>query len=604
MDDAALESTKAFAFDADALHRKYLEERDKRLRAEGNEQYIEIEGKFAHYMDDPYVDPGFTRDALTDDVDVVIVGGGFAGLLAGARLREAGVESIRIIERGGDFGGTWYWNRYPGAACDVESYIYLPLLEEVGYMPKRKYADAPEILEHSRALGRHFGLYEHACFQTQVTEMRWDETRARWVIKTNRGDEMTARHVVVGPGPLNRPKLPGIPGIDTFQGHSFHTSRWDYGYTGGDSTGNLDRLKDKRVGIIGTGATAVQCIPHLGASAKQLFVFQRTPSSVDVRGDHDTDPGWAKAQTEGWQRRRQINFDSLIAGLPVAEDQVGDGWTDIFRTVFSIARQAKPGGGPVDFEELRQLADFKKMEQIRARVDEIVKDPKTAAALKPYYNQFCKRPCFHDDYLPTFNRPNVTLVDTNGRGVDRITETAVIVDGLAYEVDCLIFATGFEVGTDYTHRAGFEAYGRNGVSLTERWKQGIKSLHGMQTRQFPNFFIIGGAQAAITVNIPLMADEQSKHVAKIIQQCLTSQVRTIEVSQAAEDAWQAEMSAKAVSRDKFYKDCTPGYYNSEGKPGASTFFNGIYGGGPFEYMRIIHDWENDGLRKDEELTYE
>ena len=261
-------------FDPASLKKKYLAERDKRLRIDGNEQYREIKGEFAHYLEDPYVEPGFARAPLTDEVEVVVIGGGFGGLLAGARLREAGIEDIRIIEKGGDFGGTWYWNRYPGAACDIEAYIYLPLLEEVGYMPVEKYTRAPEILEHSRAIARKFDLYRDVCFQTEVTQMRFDEKISRWIIETNRNDAIKARFVVMANGPLHRPKLPGIPGVETFKGHSFHTSRWDYHYTGGDCMGNLTGLKDKRVGVIGTGATAIQCVPHLGAAAKELYVFQ------------------------------------------------------------------------------------------------------------------------------------------------------------------------------------------------------------------------------------------------------------------------------------------------------------------------------------------
>ncbi len=201
-------------FDPDALREKYRAERDLRLRAAGNEQYIEVVGQFARYLEDPYVTRA-ERGPLRDTVDVAVIGGGFSGLLAAARLRESGIDDIRVIEKGGDFGGTWYWNRYPGAACDVESYIYMPLLEEIGYVPKEKYSKAPEILEHSRAIGRHFDLYRNACFQTEVTELRWDESDARWVISTNRGDAMRARFVVMANGPLHRPKLPGIPGIES-----------------------------------------------------------------------------------------------------------------------------------------------------------------------------------------------------------------------------------------------------------------------------------------------------------------------------------------------------------------------------------------------------
>ncbi|MFN6118656.1 MAG: flavin-containing monooxygenase, partial [Actinomycetes bacterium] len=306
-------------FDPYALREKYREESDKRLRADGNEQYIEVAGQFAHYLDDPYVER-FERAPMFDTVEVAVIGGGFAGLLAAARLREAGVEDLRMIEKGGDFGGTWYWNRYPGAACDVESYIYLPLLEEVGYIPKEKYSRAPEILEHSRAIGRHFDLYRDALFQTEVTELRWDDADDRWVISTNRGDAMRARFVVMANGPLHRPKLPGIEGIDTYQGHTFHTSRWDYAYTGGTSEGGLVNLADKRVGIIGTGATAVQCVPHLGEHAKELYVFQRTPSSIDVRANRPTDREWVSSLEPGWQRRRMENFNNLVSGVYEPED--------------------------------------------------------------------------------------------------------------------------------------------------------------------------------------------------------------------------------------------------------------------------------------------
>jgi cyclohexanone monooxygenase len=168
---------------------------------------------------------------------------------------------VRIIEKGGNFGGTWYWNRYPGAACDIESYVYLPLLEETGFIPLEKYSKGQEILEYSKAIARHFALYRDALFQTEVTDLSWDDEAQRWIVSTERGDKIRARFVAMANGPLHRPKLPGISGIETFKGHSFHTSRWDYDYTGGDPSGGLTRLADKRVGLIGTGATAVQCVP-------------------------------------------------------------------------------------------------------------------------------------------------------------------------------------------------------------------------------------------------------------------------------------------------------------------------------------------------------
>ncbi|MET0274854.1 MAG: NAD(P)/FAD-dependent oxidoreductase [Phenylobacterium sp.] len=590
-------------FDPEALKAKYRAERDKRLRADGSAQYLEIAGDFARYLDDPYVKPGFSRAPLTDEVEVVVVGGGFGGLLAAARLREAGVDDIRIIEKGGDFGGTWYWNRYPGAACDVESYVYLPLLEEVGYIPKEKYSRAPEILAHSRAIGEHFGLYENACFQTEVTGMRWDEELARWIISTNRGDAMKARFVVMANGPLHRPKLPGIPGIESFKGHTFHTSRWDYEYTGGTNEGGLTGLKDKRVGIIGTGATAVQCVPHLGAAAKELYVFQRTPSSIDVRNNRPTDPQWVESLEPGWQQRRMDNFNILLSGGFQEEDLVNDGWTDIIGNIMLLARRKAAAGEKVeDPAALMQLADFKKMEQVRARVDAVVQDAGVAEALKPYYNQFCKRPCFHDEYLATFNRPNVHLIDTEGRGVERITERGVVANGVEYELDCLIYATGFEVGTSYTRRAGYEVHGRGGQTLTEKWQDGVSTLHGLHSRGFPNCFIISNTQSGFTVNFPHMINEQSKHIGYIVREATDRQARVVEASQEAEDAWVKTIMDLAIMRQQFLEECTPGYYNNEGNVQALSARNGSYGAGPVAFVKVLEDWRAEGELRGLELS--
>jgi cyclohexanone monooxygenase len=603
--------TETRPFDPDKLREKYRAERDKRLRADGNEQYIEVAGEFAHFIEDPYVEPGFSREPLTDEVDVVVIGGGFGGLLTGARLREAGVRDIRMIEKGGDFGGTWYWNRYPGAACDVESYVYLPLLEEVGYVPKEKYSRAPEILQHSRAIAEKFGLYENAVFQTEVTELRWDEEALRWIVATNRDDAIKARFVVMANGPLHRAKLPGLPGIELFKGHSFHTSRWDYAYTGGTNEGNLTGLADKRVGIIGTGATAVQCVPHVGASAKELYVFQRTPSSIDVRANRPTDPEWAASLQPGWQQARMDNFNILVSGGFQAEDLVSDGWTDIIRKLLvRIQSEEAPDFSPEAMAGTMELADFDKMEEIRARVDTIVNDPATAEALKPYYRQFCKRPCFHDEYLQTFNRPNVTLVDTNGKGVERITEKGVVANGQEYELDCIIYATGFEVGTDYTRRSGYELYGRDGLTLTEKWSEGVRTLHGMHSRGFPNVFIISNAQSGFTVNFPHMLNEQAKHIGYIVNHALEHEVRAVEVAEDAENAWVETIINLARTNAEYLESCTPGYYNNEGKPFAEdgqggSFIgrgqNGPYGGGSIAFVKLLEEWRSAGQLEGLEL---
>ncbi len=594
-------------FDPDALLDKYLAERDKRLREDGASQYVEVKAEFSRYIEDPYVDPGFTREPVFDEVQFAIIGGGFGGLLMGARLREAGFETIRVVEAAGDFGGTWYWNRYPGAMCDVESYCYLPLLEELGYMPKHKYSFAPEILDHSRAIARHFGLYDHALMQTGVTQLAWDEAAERWIISTNRGDRFKAQYIAMANGPLSRPKLPGIEGINDFKGYTFHTSRWDYRYTGGDSYGNLTGLKDKRVGIIGTGATAIQCIPHLGEAAKQLYVFQRTPSSVDVRNNAPTDPAWAASLTPGWQQRRMENFNVLVSGGDQDEDLVHDGWTDIFRNLTGIAAKtaSRKLGRRLDSQEraeLMVLADYKKMNQVRARVDATVNDPATAAALKPWYRQFCKRPCFHDEYLATYNRPNVTLVDTHGKGVERLTANGVIANGQDYELDCLIFATGFEVGTSFTRRAGYDIIGREGRTLSEHWSQGLRTLHGFTSHGFPNCFFLGFTQSAVTVSVPMALNEQAKHVTYMVTQARNNGCAVLEPTQEAEAAYVKIVRDMSGMGQRFYNECTPGYYNSEGAAGNKTgFFSDMYAAGPLKFFDVLRDWRAEGQMQGLEL---
>ena len=593
MSDSAL-IDEALGFDPDELRQKYQVERDKRIRPEGSEQYTEVAGDFSQYIDDPYIDVTQKRAPLNDEIDVAIIGGGFGGLITAARFSERGINNIRVIEKGGDFGGTWYWNRYPGAACDTESYIYLPLLEELGFVPKEKYTHAPEILQHCRNIAEHYNLYDRACLQTEVNKLEWDELSKRWIVSTNQGDAMRARFVVMSNGPMNRPKLPGIKGIGDYEGHTFHTSRWDYNYTGGSSEGELSNLKDKRVAVIGTGATAVQCVPHVGASAKNLYVFQRTPSSVDVRANRPTDQAWAASLKQGWQKERMENFNILCSGGIVEEDLVKDGWTEIIRNLVSMANYRGKDTNWDEVPKMMELADFKKMEQIRARAEEIVADPVTAEALKPYYRQFCKRPCFHDAYLQTFNLDNVQLVDTNGIGVDSITPNGVVANGKEYPVDCIIFATGFEVGTDYTRRAGYDVIGKDNLSLSQKWSDGMRTLHGIHTHGFPNLFIISNSQSGFTTNFPHSMDETACHIGYILNRCLEENISTVEVSETAEDAWVEEIIAVSRYNEEFQAMCTPGYYNNEGQPNPKSVQNGPYGKGSRPYFKITKAWRDQG----------
>ncbi|HEY4375657.1 MAG TPA: NAD(P)/FAD-dependent oxidoreductase [Acidimicrobiales bacterium] len=597
---AASNSPSGSVIDAEALRAKYRAERDKRIRPDGNEQYLEPTGRFAHLLDDPYTER-VEREPLRKDVTAAVIGGGFAGLVTAARLTEAGVDDVMLIEGGGDVGGAWYWNRYPGAMCDTAAMIYLPLLEETGHRPSQKYTPASEIFGHARRIATHYGLYDHALFSTKVTDLRWDEASSRWIISTDRGDELHAQFVAMGTGPLHRPKLPGIPGIETFAGHSFHTSRWDYDYTGGDSDGAaLTGLADKRVGIIGTGATAVQCIPHLARSARELYVFQRTPSSIDVRNNHPIDPDEFAALEPGWQRRWLLNFATLQTGGFADEDLVKDGWTDISQRIRDRVVVELSNGEGVFSPELMQRAfqysDDEKMTEIRARVDSVVSDPSTAEALKPWYRQLCKRPCFHDEYLQAYNEPGAHLVDTDGRGVERIDETGAWVGGQHYELDCLIFASGFEVGTGLARRSGYETTGRDGLALSDHWAEGMQTLHGIHVHGFPNLFIVGLTQGANLIsNVTSNLVDAATTIATVVAEARHQAAAEVEVTEEAEQGW-VDLLAGNSNPLLGNPDCTPGYYNNEGQPiGRRERLNASgYPQGPVAFFDYIDKWRTSG----------
>ena len=581
-----------------ALRRRYAQERDKRLRPDGNDQYLELKGQFSGLLTDPYT-PRAEREPKRDHVTFAFVGGGFAGLATGARLREAGLRDMRIVEKGGGFGGTWYWNRYPGAQCDTSAMIYMPLLEETGHVPSERYVHAPEIRAHCDRIARQYGLYDDALFHTEVTDLEWDASGGRWIVRTNRADEFTAQFVGIGTGPLHVAKLPGIPGIETFAGHSFHTSRWDYAYTGGDPDGApMDRLTGRRIAIIGTGATAVQCVPHLARACRELFVFQRTPLSVDVRDNRPIDPAWfAGVAAPGWQERWLENFVANMAvGEFPDEDLVNDGWTDLAKRI--RGRLVAPRTGPASLQALLddfETADFEKMSEIRARVDEIVADQQTAQQLKAWYRQLCKRPCFHDEYLSAYNLPSVHLVDTDGRGVERITPAGVVVAAEEYPVDCIIYASGFEVGTEATRRYGFDMTGRDGTKLSDYWSDGMRSMHGVHVHGFPNAFHVQLWQGGnVVANVPHNLTDSAQTVAAVLSHMASHGFDVAEVTKQAEDAWMEQLIPNPVMTS-FLADCTPGYYNNEGQFDGRQFpLGGGYHKGAPAYFRYIRQWRTSG----------
>ena len=590
--------------DIAALRKKYLAERDKRLRSEGSTQYLELKGEWADFYEvDPHT-PVTPRSPITEDIEVAVLGGGIAGLLSGAYLKKSGVDDVHIIEMGGDFGGVWYWNRFPGIQCDNDAYCYIPMLEELNYIPSKKFADGAEIHGHCRRIAKHFGLYDGAILSTQVRSLRWDESMRRWRISTNRGDDIRARFVVMTQGSFNRPKLPGIPGIKDFTGHMFHSARWDYEYTGGDAGGGLHKLGDKRVALVGTGATGVQLVPHLGRDAQHLYVFQRTPSSVDVRGNEPTDERWAASLRPGWQEERKRNFHrwSPFEGVVFdAPDLVCDFWTELGRnTSARIAASDDPASlGVEQILAIREEEDYKVMERLRRRVEAIVDDPRTAEALKPYYRFMCKRPCSNDEYLPTFNRANVTLVDVSeSKGVERLTSKGVVANGVEYEVDCVIFASGFEISTEISRRYAIDAIeGRGGLSLFDHWRDSYKTLHGITSRGFPNQFHTGFIQGAVSANTTAMFEQQARHIAYIIAEAVARGATVVEPSQQAQDRWVSTIRELAFDNSAFQVSCTPGYYNNEGGGGGEGIRDPLgdpYSPGFYAFDDLLKDWRAQG----------
>ncbi|MDG1205977.1 MAG: NAD(P)/FAD-dependent oxidoreductase [Pseudomonadales bacterium] len=543
----------------DDIKDKFKQARDVRLdyRPPGTDQFTsEFSGELAKYAVDPYAKEVEQRDPITDQVEVLFIGGGFSALLTSARLREHGFESIRIVERGSDVGGTWYWNRYPGAACDVVSYDYLPLLDELDYVPVDHYSRGPEIFGHCQKIAKKYNLYELAVFNTTVTETVWSEDEQLWHVKTDRGDVMRAQFVICANGTLAKPKLSTIQGMTSFAGHSFHTSRWDYDYTGVD----LENLKDKVVGIIGTGASAVQIVPELAKNAKQLYVFQRTPSSIDVRDDWPTDPNWARKLEPGWQATRRAKV------LAVVENSLEK-------------RAAKGATSPEEKLRKQENANIDYMMRIHRRIDKIVDDKQTADALKPWYMFMCKRPCFHNDYLPAFNRPNVELVDTKGEGITEIGPKGPVFDGKTYDVDVLIYATGFEVQQTGIYNT---IVGEGGVNLQDKYAEGIRTLLGIHTAGFPNLFIMGGYQASFQFNLTDMLQTQGDHIAACIDHVRRNGYHSLDVTNEAEEWWVQEVINHRGKTTRS-EECTPGYYNMEGD--SQRRQDGNYNGGFRQYFQ-------------------
>ena len=586
--------------DIEALRERYRYERDRRLQKDGQSQYAPPKGgAVADYSIDPHTEIK-PREPITGEIDVAILGAGWGGVLAGYYLTRQGVTDFCNIDTAGDFGGVWYWNRYPGIQCDNESYCYLPLLEKTGFMPSKKFADGWEIQAYTRQIAEEYGFADRAVFHTQITSLVWDEEIQRWHVGTNRGDDMKARFVIMANGVLNMPKLPSIAGMEKFRGKLFHTARWDYDYTGGSyGDPKLERLKDKKVALVGTGATAIQAVPYLAEWCEHLYVVQRTPSCVDARPNPPTSEEFVASLEPGWQKVRQTNFHrgAMEAYGPDDEDLVCDFWTEINR---NMKAQLDAEGWPdLPLEEMlarREIMDHRVMERMRRRVEELVEDFEIAEQLKPYYQFMCKRPLSSDLFYPAFNRDNVELVDVSEtRGLQQLTERGFIANGREYDADCIIFASGFEVTSALERRWGIDRIeGRDGRSLYEHWSKGPQTLHGTMTHGFPNQFYIGYIQGGLNATVTEQFGRQGEHSAYIIAETLKRGAEAVEPTKEAMDSYTSHFKATQISNDDFLNICPPSYFSNEG---ASSHDWGLFrqwGGGWEDFLRMLREWRNEG----------
>ncbi|KAF2150320.1 monooxygenase [Myriangium duriaei CBS 260.36] len=622
--------------DPEQIQKRYSEERSKRLKPNGVDQYVDVSlsDKFRHFQDDPFVDPATVKDAQSmfpdDRCQVLVLGAGFGGLMYAVRLIQAGVRpsDLRIVDHAGGFGGTWYYNRYPGLMCDIESYTYLPLLEETGYMPKHRYSYGHEIRDYANLVAKKYGIDNSAVFQTKAEKLEWQESTKEWevdLVQTRKGQppkklNVRSQFVVTANGVLNWPKIPNLPGVLDFKGDTFHSSRWEYSITGGSQEDpSLTKLRDKRVAIVGTGCTSVQAVPELAKWAKHLYVVQRTPSTVGHRGQRETDPEKFRneiANGKSWQRERMRNFHQhfTIKSPPPKQNLVDDEWT---RTTSLVGLSGSPEG-PFNPEELPEYMktlneiDTPLQEAIRARIGKLVKDPDTAEKLKPWYPTWCKRPAFHDDYLDAFNRDNVTLISTEGKDLDRITENSIEFDGQSYPVDVIIWATGFRPPFSFTpaEKGNMKIIGRDGVSMSDDWMQNTPStLHGIISQKFPNLLMSGPWQAGTSPNYLFGEDQLAQHAAYVWSEAkrrADGKHFSVAPTPDAAKAWGEELLMRSAPTAAIL-GCTPGYFNLESQLDAMATSSpeaqmqmgktGLWGAGIEDFLKTIEAWRAEGSMK-------
>jgi len=511
--------------------------------------------------------------------------------------------------------------------CDVEGYCYVPFLEETGYRPRHRYSYGHEIRSQIERSADHFGIRGQFC--TRIDSKIWDENKKLWIVTMTRtiGDPsmsetftVTSEFVIIAGGPFRFPKIPKLPGWNEFyrKKYAFHSARWDYNYTGGtQEKPDLVKLRGKRVAIIGTGATAIQIVPELAKWAEHVYVVQRTPSYVGVRNQTETDPEhWANITREkGWQEKRRITFDAYVSNSEgYGPDVIDDGWTHTPAGSGFLGSKSKIVALNEVEEHIKELheLDFPRTELLRKRVDEIVEDEGTAEKLKAWYGSWCKRPSFHDEYLQAFNKPNVTLIDTDGKGLDGFTENGVLFKGIEYEIDALILATGFTFGMslDPSEKLAATIKGRNGLSMKDYWHSADSgTLLGVALPGFPNVFSYFGRGSGATWNFTSVVETQAALITSIMKQAQKQagpgQRVVIEASKEGESQYGQEV-AKRTTWFSVMPTCTPGYFNGEG---AAAFEGQVpkteeqlvnegkkmaWGTGPMDYKEMTEDYAARG----------
>jgi cation diffusion facilitator CzcD-associated flavoprotein CzcO len=634
----AVSETNGKTPDLAFLAQKYEEERQKRLRPDGNNQYIDLEveapSHLASLIEDPWVDHAALNAqppnlVSGDHVKLVILGTGIAGLLHAARFIEQGFspDDIRLVDEAGGFGGAWYWNRYPGITCDSESCIYLPLLEETEYVPKNRYSHGDEIREHAVRIAEQYRFSDKAVFRTHVHTMAWQDDEKRWSLKMtqNRGPEeqsreitITAQFLVLGSGLLLHPKIPKLEGLGNYQGEMIHTARWKYNISGGSPTNpTLTGLQGKKVGFIGTGATGVQCVTELAKWAGHLYVFQRTPSSVAERGQRPMDrEEWDRvASKPGWWTERNANFVSNTIGEPVEQNLVNDEWTRV--DTYHVLVGSPERTSPLEMKDVpgqigKMMAiDAPRGEKLRKRVTDIVEDAQTAENLKAWFPAWCKRPCFHDHYLQNFNRENVTLVRTEPTGVGKASSKGVVVEGKEYDLDVIVFGTGYRApSTDIgepSKLANATITGVGGVSIAKKWlEDGPATLHGSMASSFPNLFFCNPVQSSVSASMTYLFDIKARHASQVVAAALSQSSNpdklVLEPEAEAEEAWTNHLASMAAWFAPL-SICLPNFLNNEGaavtdmKEAAKLARAMPYPLGINAFAKCLEEWRAEGSFK-------